>query len=224
MFESILINSMSLLTIRTAVLCTAASIVYGTIIAFCYYISGKSTKSFCLSLVILPALVHTVIMLVNGNLGTGVAIVGAFSLIRFRSIPGTSREISAVFFAMVVGLATGMGYVTYGAFITIVIGVVMVLFSVIPIGKSKDRMQNLKITIYENLDYTTVFDDLFEKYLKSYSIESVRTTNMGSMYQITYQIEQKDKSKEKEFLDELRCRNGNLTIICGRIITPIEQL
>lgn len=224
MFKSVLNNAVSMLTIESAVICTGASIIFGLIIAICYYLSGKSTKNFCFSLVVLPALVQTVIMLVNGNLGTGVAIVGAFSLIRFRSIPGTSREISSVFFAMVVGLATGMGYVTYGAFISIFIGVVMILLSVIPIGKKEERMQNLKITIYENLDYATIFDDLFEQYLKSYEVESVRTTNMGSMYQISYLIEQKDKSKEKEFIDALRCRNGNLTIICGRIVNPIEHL
>lgn len=224
MFESVLNNAASMLTISSAIICTGASILFGMIIAVCYYFSGRSTKNFCLSLVVLPALVQTVIMLVNGNLGTGVAIVGAFSLIRFRSIPGTSREISSVFFAMVVGLATGMGYITYGAFISIFVGIVMVLLSVIPVHSREEKMQTLKITIYENLDYTTIFDDLFDEYLKSCELQSVRTTNMGSMYQISYLIEQKDSAREKEFIDALRCRNGNLTIVCGRVVTPIEQL
>lgn len=224
MFESVLNNSISTLTIQSAAICTGASLIYGMVIAACYCLSGKSTKGFCVSLVILPALVQTVIMLVNGNLGAGVAIVGAFSLIRFRSIPGTSREITCVFFAMVAGLAAGMGYVTYGAFICLLVGAVMVFLSVLPVHCREERKQILKITIYEDLDYTTIFDDLFEEYLKSCELQTVKTTNMGSMYQITYRIEQKNRKKEKEFIDELRCRNGNLTIVCGREITPSEHL
>ena len=225
MFESVLINNAaSTLGIRSAALCTGASLVFGLIIAICYYISGKSTKGFCISLIMLPVLVQTVIMLVNGNLGAGVAIVGAFSLVRFRSIPGTSREITCVFFAMVVGLAAGMGYLTYGAFICIFVGAVMVLLAFFPIHSREERMQTLSITIYEDLDYTTIFDDLFEEYLKHYELETVKTTNMGSMYQITYRIEQKNRKREKEFIDELRCRNGNLTIVCGRAVLPLEQL
>ena len=224
MFESILNNSISTLTIRSAAICTGASLVFGLIIAVCYYFSGKSSKNFCLSLVVLPALVQTVIMLVNGNLGTGIAIAGSFSLIRLRSVPGTSREITTVFFSMVVGLATGMGYITYGAFISVFVGVSMVLLSLLPVYKKEEKRQSLRVTIYENLDYTTVFDDVFQEYLKYFEVESVKTTNMGSMYQITYIIEQKDKGKEKEFIDAIRCRNGNLTVICGRVILPVEQL
>ena len=224
-FESVLVNNVaSTLGIQSAVLCTGASLVFGLIIAICYCLSGKSTKGFCVSLVVLPALVQTVIMLVNGNLGTGVAIVGAFSLIRFRSIPGTSREITFVFFAMVAGLAAGMGYLTYGVFVCLFVGVVVVFLALLPVHGKEERMQTLRITIYEDLDYTTIFDDLFEEYLKRYELEMVKTTNMGSMYQITYRIEQKDRKREKEFIDELRCRNGNLTIVCGREVQPLEQL
>lgn len=224
MFESVLNNAASMLSITSACLCTGASLLCGIVIAVCYYFSGKSNRNFCVSLAILPVLVQTVIMLVNGNLGTGVAIVGAFSLIRFRSVPGSSREISSVFLTMVVGLATGMGYLTYAAFITGFVCVVMLVLGILPIGKKEEKKQTLKITMYEDLDYTTVFDDVFEKYLKSCETENVKTINMGSMYQITYIIQQKDKKLEKEFLDELRCRNGNLTITCGRVPTPTEQL
>ena len=204
MFENVLNNATSMLSVSSACLCTGASLLCGLVIAVCYYFSGKRNKNFCISLAILPVLVQTVIMLVNGNLGTGVAIVGAFSLIRFRSVPGSSREISSVFLTMVIGLATGIG--------------------LLPIGKKEEKKQTLKITMYEDLDYTTVFDDVFEKFLKSCETDSVKTINMGSMYQITYIIQQKDKKMEKEFLDELRCRNGNLTITCGRVETPTEQL
>lgn len=224
MFGSVLENATSMLSISSAAQCTGVSLLLGMVIAVCYYFSGKSNKHFCISLAILPVLVQTVIMLVNGNLGTGVAIVGAFSLIRFRSIPGSAREISSVFLTMVVGLATGMGYLTYAAFITVFVCLAMIILGFIPMGKKDANKQVLKITMYEDLDYTTVFDDLFEKYLKSCETENVKTINMGSMYQITYIIEQKDKKLEKEFIDELRCRNGNLTIVCGRIPTPTEQL
>lgn len=224
MFNTILNLTTHTLTIGVAVKCTCASLILGFVIALCYAFTGKTTKNFFVSLVILPTMVQTVIMLVNGNLGTGVAIVGAFSLVRFRSIPGTSREISNIFFAMVVGLATGMGYITYAIFITVFIVAVMLLVYVIPFFKSEENMRTLKVTIYENLDYTEIFDDIFEKYLKKVEMQNVKTVNMGSMYQLHYYIEFKDNSKEKEFIDAIRCRNGNLTVVCGRVVQQPEQL
>ena len=224
MFLSILENAASILSIRNAFICTGFSVICGIIISLCHSLTGKSNKNFSIALVVLPALVQTVIMMVNGNLGTGVAIVGAFSLIRFRSIPGTSREIVSVFFAMVIGLATGMGYITYALFITVFVGIVMVILGLVPWKKVDENKQTLKITIYEDMDYTCIFDDIFEKYLKSVETDNVKTTNMGSMYQISYIIEQKDKKNEKEMIDEIRCRNGNLTVSCGRIVNQIEQL
>lgn len=227
MFENILNEAVGMLSYKNAIYCTGTSLICGLIIAFFYYISASkksSNKLFCTSLIVLPAMVQTVIMLVNGNLGAGVAIVGAFSLIRFRSVPGSSRDISTIFLAMTTGLATGMGYLTYALFISVVVGVVMVIVNFFPLFAKREKMQQLKITIYENLDYQTVFDDIFDKYLSYVEQESVRTTNMGSMYQITYHIIQKDKKHEKEFIDELRTRNGNLTIICGHIEVPQEIL
>lgn len=224
MFNTILNFSANGLTLTAAVKCTGISLILGFVIALCYAFTGKVTKNFFVTLVILPAMVQTVIMLVNGNLGTGVAIVGAFSLVRFRSIPGTSREISNIFFAMIVGLSTGMGYITYAVFITVFIAVVMLVIYVLPFFKGEENMRMLKITIYENLDYTTIFDDLFKEYLKKVEMQDVRTVNMGSMYQLKYHIEFKDNSKEKEFIDAIRCRNGNLTVICGRIAQQAEQL
>lgn len=224
MFNTILNLTAHTLTVGAAVKCTCASLILGFVIAVCYAITGKTTKNFFVSLVILPAMVQTVIMLVNGNLGTGVAIVGAFSLVRFRSIPGTSREISNIFFAMVAGLATGMGYITYAIFITgFIVAVTLVMYAV-PFFKGEENMRSLKITIYENLDYTEIFDDIFKKYLKKTEMQNVKTVNMGSMYQLHYYIEFKDNSKEKEFIDEVRCRNGNLSVVCGRIVQQAEQL
>lgn len=227
MFESILNNAGGMLSFRMAAYCTGASLLCGLLIALCYYIGSDrnhGNKNFCVSLVILPAMVQTVIMLVNGNLGTGVAIVGAFSLIRFRSVPGNSRDISTIFLAMTAGLAMGMGYLTYGAFITVLVGIILVIARFIPIFTRREQMQMLHVTIYEDLDYTEIFDDLFEKYLSYVEQESVRTINMGSMYRISYYIIQKDRKSEKEFLDALRTRNGNLTVNCGRAATLSEEL
>lgn len=227
MFDSILTDAANTLSYRDAILCTGTSLLCGFFIAFCYYLGSlknRGSKNFCISLIILPSLVQTVIMLVNGNLGAGVAIVGAFSLIRFRSIPGNSRDISTIFLAMTVGLSTGMGYLTYGVFITTIIGVILLGMRFLPLFAKKEKMQILRITIYENLDYTGIFDDLFEKYLSYVEQESVKTVNMGSMYQISYHIIQKDRKLEKEFIDAVRTRNGNLTVVCGQIPALSEEL
>lgn len=226
MFDSILNSAGNTLSYKLALCCTGASLLCGFLISIFYYIGTsqkKISKNFGISLIILPALVQTVIMLVNGNLGTGVAILGAFSLIRFRSVPGNSRDISTIFLAMTVGLAMGMGYITYGLFITLLLGFILVIVRFLPILSQKEKQQ-LRITIYENLDYTDIFNDLFEKYLSYVEQDSVKTTNMGSMYQITYSIIQKDKKLEKEFLDAIRTRNGNLTVICGRILQTTDEL
>ena len=224
MFESILSSAGDNLTILSSSVCKAASLFLGLMIAACYYFTGRGTKNFCAALVLLPAMVQIVIMLVNGSLGTGMAIVGAFSLIRFRSLPGNSHDISCIFFAMVVGLATGMGYITYAAFVTVIISAAMILLHLVPLPPKVEKRQELKITIYEDLDYTEIFNDLFEEYLVSYELNSVKTVNMGSMYQIDYLIEQKDRTRDKEMIDAIRCRNGNLTIVCHRMAAPSEQL
>ncbi len=226
MFKSILNTAESTLTLRSAGLCVGAALAMGILIAVVYYLSvrGRTSRGFVGTLVVVPVLVQTIIMLVNGNLGTGVAILGAFSLIRFRSIPGNSRDISSIFFAMVIGLACGMGYLTYAAAITIFTCLVMVVINCTPWRTKSEQEKSLRITIHEDLDYTDVFEDIFEKYLKSYERTLVKTVNMGSMYQLFYQIQLKNSKEEKEFIDELRCRNGNLNIQCGNIPENPEQL
>ena len=226
MFESVFNTAEATLSVRSAVICTGVSLLCGLIIAICYYYTDRkrANRGFCLSLVVIPALVQAVIMMVNGNLGTGVAIMGAFTLVRFRSIPGSAREISAIFFTMVTGLAFGMGYLTYGCYVTVALCVVMLLVHFFPVRMRAEKMQSLKVTIYEDLDYMTIFDDLFREYLKSYDKVMVKTTNMGSMYQLQYNIEMKNPGKEKEFIDALRARNGNLTIICGNATEAGETL
>lgn len=224
MFTSVINTIEGTLSIQTALICMVVSILLGLVMAFAYMMQGRYSKQFVITLIILPVLVQTVIMLVNGNLGTSVAVMGAFSLVRFRSLPGSSRDISAIFFAMVVGLATGMGFVSYAVVITVIVSIVMVLLSRSKLGDTKEEEKNLKITIPENLDYSEIFDDLFEKYATIYSLNRVKTTNMGSMYELSYSVVMKPESKEKEFIDELRCRNGNLPIICSRPVVGKEEL
>jgi hypothetical protein len=224
MFNSIITTTTSTLTINTAIICLVSALIMGAIISTTYMCSGRYTKSFATSLILLPALVQVVIMMVNGNLGTGVAVLGAFSLIRFRSVPGSSKDICIIFFAMAIGLATGMGYIAFAFAVTIVISIIMFALAKSSFAESNNNEKELKITIPEDLDYTGVFDDLFAKYTKSVTLESVKTTNLGSMFQLKYIITLKDETLEKAFIDSLRCRNGNLTIVCSKQQSDLGEL
>lgn len=213
------------MTLANALLCTASSLILGIVIAFIYMKSqGSYTKSFAITLTLLPVLVQCVIMMVNGNLGTSVAVLGTFSLVRFRSVAGSSREISSVFFAMAIGLATGMGFLTFAALMTLVIGVVYFILGKTEFGELKNGQKDLRVTIAENLDYTEIFDDIFKDYTKKCKLQQVKTTNLGSMYELQYHITLTDEKKEKEMIDAIRCRNGNLTVICGRLTSIQETL
>lgn len=198
-------------------ICTAASLIFGMGTAGIYMYRNTYAKNFVITLTLLPAMVQLVIMLVNGNVGAGVAVMGAFSLVRFRSIPGSAKEIGSIFMAMAVGLAAGMGALGIAAMFLLIVGAANIALSKSPFGEQKKGVKNLKITIPENLDYTEIFDDLFQEYTEKTKLCTVRTTNLGSLYELRYQIVLKDVKREKEFLDELRCRNGNLSIVCGRL-------
>lgn len=219
-FSSVLTGSM---TAETFLLCLLVSVLLGLVIAaVCALgnrLSGESGGSLVLSVAVLPVMIQVVIALVNGNLGAGVAVMGAFSLVRFRSVPGSAREICCIFLAMSVGLATGMGYLGVAVVLTLAVGLISLLLALWPMGdKAVNRLEKeLKITIPEELDYTGVFDDLFERYTDRAELMQVKTTNMGSLYRLSYRIRLKKAEEEKAFLDEIRCRNGNLEIVCGRV-------
>ena len=181
----------------------------------CMY-KNKYSQSFAVTLAMLPATVAVVIMLVNGNIGAGVAVAGGFSLVRFRSAAGTAREIGMIFLAMTLGLALGMGYVDLAICFFLVMAAFTAILTTAGFGGKKDGERTLKISIPESLDYEGLFDDLFAEYTNSSELDKVKTTNMGTLYELTYRIVLKDAAKTKEFLDELRCRNGNLTISCGK--------
>jgi len=216
MFTSALSSLEGGLSIEIVLLCTGVSLLLGFVVAFIYTRQGSYTKNFVMTLILLPPLVQMVIMLVSGNLGAGVAVMGTFGLVRFRSVPGSSKDIASIFFAMAIGLASGMGHLTFAALMTAVVGVVFLLLGKIPFGEPKFNEKHLKVMIAENLDYTDIFDDIFEEYTKECCLQRVKTTNLGSMYELEYHITLRDVGREKEMLDEIRCRNGNLTIICGR--------
>lgn len=207
------------------ILCIAVSFIIGVIIALTFRYKNRYTKSFMVTVSILPAVVCVVIMMVNGNIGTGIAVAGAFSLVRFRSIPGTAKEISTIFIAMSAGLITGVGYLGYAVLFTVIICAATLLFTVTGFGNMKEsKEKSLKITIPEDLNYIHAFDDIMEKYTSKCETVSVKTTNMGSMFRIHYNIILKNSSEEKEFIDALRTRNGNLEIIISMQEVNVNEL
>ena len=216
----------SVISVSQFVLCIAVSLVIGGALAWGYTFRSKYTASFVVTLALLPAVVCIVIMMVNGNVGAGVAVAGAFSLVRFRSVPGTAKEIGTIFLAMAAGLIAGMGYLGYAVLFSLIMGIVMLLLNILGVGThQKDtKDKTLKITIPEDLNYGSAFDDVFEKYTDKCEIVSVRTSNMGSLYKLTYHLNLKDISQEKAFLDELRCRNGNLEISIARQEVNVNEL
>lgn len=203
----------SVIAIQDFMLCVGCSLAIGLVLALMFMYRTRYTKTFVATLALLPAVVCVVIMMVNGNIGTGVAVAGAFSLVRFRSAPGTAKEIGAIFTAMGAGLIAGMGYLAYAAIFALLIGGIGMLYTAVDFGGSKGSLnKTLMITIPENLDYTDVFSDIFEKRTKSCELVKVKTTNMGSMFRLTYDITLASAADEKDMIDELRCRNGNLEI------------
>lgn len=200
------------LTVATMLLCSGASIVLGSIIALVHSKTASYTKNFAVTLVILPILVQAVMMIVNGNLGTGIAILGAFSLVRFRSIPGTSREIVSVFFAMAVGLATGTGFVWFAALLTAIISAVLIVFHVFNFFDSKTSAQLLKITVPEDVDQGEAFQKVFDDYNVTATLEMIKTKNMGSLFELTYAVQLPKSIDRKDFLNDLRVKNNNLAI------------
>ncbi len=208
------------------ILCMGVSLILGFVMALAYMYRTRYTKSFVITLALLPAVVCVVIMLVNGNVGTGVAVAGAFSLVRFRSVPGTAKEICTLFLAMGAGLTAGMGYLGFAVLFTAIMCIVFLLYNRLDFGARKNMAayKNLTIAIPEDLDYTGVFNDIFQEYTTAHTLVSVKTTNMGSMFRLTYHVTLRDVSAEKEMIDKLRCRNGNLEIMMSVQETAAAEL
>ena len=204
------------LTLSAFLICTAVSLVLGIGLALVSRFRAHATQSFAVTLAILPVVAQVVIMLVNGNIGAGVAVAGAFSLVRFRSAPGTAREIGVLFLGMAIGLATGMGYVGLAALTFVIVSAALLTLTALHFGQRDSGERILKITIPENLDYEGLFDDLFDQYTRAHTLVKVKTSNMGTLYELEYRVTLRSDSVPKAFLDALRCRNGNLNIVCGR--------
>ena len=213
-FSGIISGTASTVTISSFLSCIAVSIAIGLFFAFVYAFKNKYSKSFVLTLILLPAIVCVVIMMVNGNIGAGVAVAGAFSLVRFRSVPGSAKDIGMLFMAMGTGLVTGMGYLGYAVLFALIMGLIFLALTKAGLGdKSNPGERLLKITVPEDLNYTEAFDKIMEQYAKDYRLVKVKTTNMGSLFKLTYEITLKDVKQEKEMIDDLRVRNGNLEIM-----------
>ena len=203
-------------TVPSFLICVLSALVLGLLTALVFTARSYHTGSLTISLALLPPVVTVVIMLVNGNVGAGLAVAGTFALVRFRSVPGTAREITGLFLSVSLGLACGMGYVGLAALFFVIMGATVLILGRLRFGESSPAYRQLKITIPENLDYEGLFDDLFQQYTLSHELVRVKTTNMGTLYELCYEVRLKDAGISKAFLDEIRCRNGNLTVICGR--------
>lgn len=225
MLESILDLTNGAAQLTDALICAAVALLLGFLISATYCFKNcLSTKSMAVSIVILPVLVQTVIMMVNGNLGAGVAVLGAFSLVRFRSAPGSARDICSIFAAMAVGLGCGMGYVVFSAVIAAVVCGAQLLLTVTPFGEKREEYRELRIVVPETLDYMDAFEDLLREYTRSYTLMSVKTTNLGSMFDLRYRVQLKDIAAQKKMIDEIRSRNGNLTVSLGHYGRDSEEL
>ena len=200
------------ITASVYLVCSLASLALGAVIVFAAGFRSRQSKSFMLALLLIPVIVQMVIMLVNDNVGAGVAVMGAFSLVRFRSAPGSAKEIVSIFLAMATGLATAKGYIALAAVFVIVISFIMIISTYVRFKEKDDLVRELKITIPEDLNYAHEFDDLFDTYTKRSKLLNVKTTNMGSLYKLSYEVELKSEDNVQSFIDDLRTRNGNLEI------------
>lgn len=208
------------------IICVAAALAIGAVISVIYMFRNNYSKSFALTIAILPAIVAVVIMVVSGDIGAGIAVAGAFSLVRFRSAPGSAKEIVIIFLAMATGLLIGMGFIAYAAIFAAIIGLVILVCNTMKFTERKTEQAEkvLRITIPEDLDYTSDIDSVIDEYSSSMELVSVKTVNMGSMFKLTYNVTQKDLSKQKELIDKIRVRNGNLEVALMRRDTVESNL
>lgn len=193
-------------------LCCLTSIVLGLAVGLIYMFRHPHSKNFVVTLALLPLIVQMVITLVNGNLGAGIAVMGVFNLVRFRSIPGSAKDIGSVFLAMAVGLATGMGFIALAVLFTLIVGIVNVAYVLSPFGQTKEPQKTLKITVPEDLEYDGLFDEVLDRFTVEHELSEVSTSNMGSLFQLQYSVRMREPGLEKRMIDELRCRNGNLKV------------
>jgi len=226
LFSSIYSTTTSSITLTGFLASMAAALVLGAVLTLVFTYKNPTSKSFTLTLAMLPPVVAVIIMMVSGSLGAGVAVAGTFSLVRFRSQPGTAKEICAIFLAMAIGLACGMGYLSFAALFTVIMCAVSTLYTAIGLGERRNAelYRRLKITVPEDLEYAGAFDDIFAEYTHQARLVAVKTTTLGSLNKLTYEIELKKPDTEKQLIDQLRCRNGNLEISSAVQTTDAKEL
>ena len=212
------------LTLGQFLLAIGSSMVLGLILSIVFMYKNTYTKSFITALILIPAIETVVIMVVNDNIGVGLSVAGSFALIRFRSVKGNAKELAAVFMAMTIGIICGTGYVTVAAIFTLLLCVVLFLLTLTNFGQQSENERYLKITIPESLNYDEVFDPILDKYASRWELDSVKTLTLGSLFRVDYKITLKDPSSTKKMIDEIRTRNGNLEIMCGKPATNREEL
>ena len=213
MFNTIFDSTAVGMDVKTALIAAGVALGLGLVIAITHMVTSQTNKNFLVTLAVLPVLVMAVMIMINGNLGTSIAILGAFSLIRFRSIQGNAKELLSVFFAMMIGLACGMGHVLFGAIITLIAVVAILFFSYTKILEPNKKRRVLKIVVPEDLDYEDAFLDIFKKYTRKSELVRMKTMNMGSLYKLTYDVTLRGGIKEKDFLDAIRVKNCNLKVL-----------
>ncbi len=202
-------------TLINALIVIGASILLGFIISLVYMYTHKKdgyASGFTLTLIMLPVIISIIILLVGNNVARAFSLAGAFSIIRFRSAPGDPKDIAYVFFTLAVGLACGMGYVGYGLIVTIILCVVLIVLDKIKFAMPKTKNMRLKILVPEDLNYEGVFDEVLERYSSKWTMESVKTKDFGALFEISYRVHLNENVSQKKFIDELRCKNGNLNI------------
>lgn len=204
--------------------CIGVAIALGLIAAFSYMYKNQFSKTLVITMAILPPIVCVLIMLVSGSIGAAVAVGGVFALTRFRSAQGSAKEITQIFLSMAVGLTTGLGYIYIAIILVVIIEAMSIIFTITKFGESSPKRRTLKVSIPEELNYTTLFDDLFEKYTNNHTLIKVKLKNLGTIFQLTYDIQLKDVNEEKNFIDEIRIRNANLDVVCSRLITNSDEL
>ena len=221
LFSSIFTSTFTLGQFLIAVL---ASMVLGFVVSIYYMFRNTYSKSFVPSLILIPAIECVVIIMINGNMGAGIAVAGSFALIRFRSARGSAKDLTAIFMAMAIGIICGTGYIGIAVLFTLIVCVVGMFLSFVKYGECDVKLRYLKITVPENLNYDEVFEEVLNNYCSDYEIEKVKTLSLGSLFRVDYSIVMKDTSKIKAMIDDLRIRNNNLEIVCGKEAVSKEEL
>ena len=226
LFSGLFTTTSASVTLSTFCISMVAALILGAVISLVYTYKSEFTKSFAVTLALLPAVVSVIIMMVSGSLGAGVAVAGTFSLVRFRSAPGTAKEICAIFLSMAVGLACGMGYPGFAALFTVIMCLMSFLYARLGFGEGKHAAlrRTLRVTVPEDLNYTDAFSEIFGKYAADVKLVQMKTTNLGSLNRLTYDLTLRDAANEKAMIDELRCRNGNLEISSALPVQDSETL